>query len=324
MIRLATIALALFATSAHAELPWPVAARRVNAIAVDGERAYLATGDNHAELVVVDLETGVTLGTFDADGSADALSVHVLEPGVVKLGRRWSDAPEVYQLDVSDPTSIVVLEAGERARHVRWKPDPIPPVRFSDANGDGVFRLGCLGDSNTAHPAGSAEKWCEKLATLIGDPRFEVVNVAVSGATVTERSSRSTATEQLEAMLAYEPDALVLAFGTNDRMLGGTPAEIRDAYQVIADVAGLPTYVATTPPAWPCMADGCPLIAAQNALLYDAFEGRTVDFFGGMQRADMLDALHFNAAGQELRAERVLAVIGSPLRVSAFLTRPSR
>lgn len=318
--RLATAALlALLATSAQAlDLPWPVAARRPHAIAVDGERVFLATGDNAAELVIADLDTGETLGTFDAAGGADALSVRVLEPGVVKLGRRQSDAPEVYVLDVTDPASVAVLSARERERNVRWKRQPPPPVRFRDANGDGVFRLACLGDSNTAK--GPTPKWCEILAALIDDRRFEVVNLGWGGATVCENLRfKSDAAQQMEQALAAEADAVVLAFGTNDSLQGRRAEESLAAYQAQADVAltaGLDVFVAETPPMGGCIDEGCGAVWRLNGFLADAFPGRVVDFFTGFgnEMFGAFDLIHLNAAGQMLRAERALAVIGSPLR----------
>ena len=72
---------------------------KVHAIALAGDRALPRTGDDAAELVIVDPASGLRLGSFDADGAADGLSVKMVEPGVAKLGRRLSDAPEVYRLE---------------------------------------------------------------------------------------------------------------------------------------------------------------------------------------------------------------------------------
>lgn len=319
----ATIALVLLATTAHAatlDLPWPVAARRVHAIAVDGDRVYLATGDNRAELLVVDIDTGETLGAFDAEGGADALSVRVIRPGIVKLGRRQSDAPEVYRLDVSDPAHIVVLETGEREHNVRWKPVPPSPVRFRDVNGDGVFRLACLGDSNTVPlPALGIVKWCEMLAAAIDDPRFEIVNLGWGGATVCPNLKfASDAAQQMDAALAADVDAVVLAFGTNDRLQGRSVDEIVDAYGLQASVAaeaGVAFFVATTPPMGGCSGEGCAQLFALHERLEDAYAGHAIDFFTGFAEDDFKpDRIHLNDAGQARRAERALAVIESPLR----------
>ena len=299
---------------------------KVHGLAVDGPVAYLATADDTAELVVIDLRSGETLGTFDAEGPADGLSVKVVAPGIVKLGRRKSDAPEVYRLDVSDPANIRVLAARQRSRRARWKQRPLPPVLFRDVNGDGVYRLACLGDSNTARPTPDVRKWCEVLEDAIADPRFEVVNMAVGGATVApHRYGGSDATAQMLAALDLQPDAVVLAFGTNDRMHGRKPNEIRDAYLAhaeVAELAGLAVYVATTPPTAKCVGEGCPLIAAANEVLLEAFGDRTIDFFTGFEAEHLMDALHLNAAGQELRAERALRALVMPPAVRALLGLP--
>lgn len=305
------------AWAAPTELVRPPGLRnRIHAVAADAQHIYLATGDNRAELVVLDLVTGAVLGSFDAPGKADALSVKVPAPGRVKLGRRRGDEPEVYHLDVTDPQRIVVLATGERARHVRWKPEPLPPVRFADVNGDGVYRLACLGDSNTSNAGGLRRRWCEVLEDEIADARFEVINVAVSGATVTDnRHGRSDARTQLAQVIDAGIDAIVLSFGTNDRFDGAPPRQIRDAYQEHVDAAeraGLTAYVATTPPTGVCLDVGCPLIADANVLLHEAFGGRTLDFFTGIERSHMDDAIHLDAEGQALRAQRAAALLAFP------------
>lgn len=316
------LALAGSARATPIELPWPLGLReRVNAVAADGTRAYLATGDNRAELVVVDVRSGAVLGRFDAPGGADALSVRVLAPGTVKLARRRSDAPEIYRLDVRDPARIAVLDAQERPRSVRWRPQPIPPVLFPDTNGDGVHRLACLGDSNTFLPPGSAiPRWCELLAGMIDAPSFEVVNVARAGATVCPNLFfDSDAAQQLEEALGHAPDAVVLAFGTNDRLQGRATDVVLAAYVTqaeAAEAAGLAVYVATTPPLGGCTGAACPRIYRANILLALTFPEQIVDFFGGFASEHFPpdDRIHLNAGGQRLRAERALAAIGSPLR----------
>lgn len=320
-MRLAALALVLLASSAHAaslDVPWPVAARKPNAIAVDGPVAYIATGDNRAELVVVDIVTGTQLGSFDAAGGADALSVRLLDPGVVKLGRRQSDAPEVYRLDVSDPAAIVVLATGERERSVRWKPEPIPPVMFPDANGDGVHRLACLGDSNTVPvPELGIVKWCELLAEMV--PGLEVVNLGWGGATACPNLVfKSDAALQLQQALLRDVDAVVLAFGTNDRMQRRSVDEIVDAYVAHAEVgaaAGVDVFVATTPPMGGCSGEGCTQLYTLHLRLSSVFAGRVIDFFSGVsdEHFRVPDLIHMNGAEQALRAERAAAVVGSPL-----------
>lgn len=322
---LVVILVLVVAGSAHAtsvELPWSLDLRdRVHAVATDGPRAYLATGDNRAELVVVDLRSGSILGTFDAPGGADALAVQVVAPGTVKIGRRRSAAPEIYRLDVRDPSSIAVLDAEERPRSVRWTPDPIPPVQFPDVNGDGVYRLACLGDSNTfSPPMPRFGRWCELLVEMIDSPSFEVVNLARAGATVCPNLVYdSDAQQQLAEALAYAPDAVVLAFGTNDRLQGRATAVVQAAYVTLTEAAaaaGLTSYVATTPPLGGCVGAACTRIYWANIFLAFTFPGEVIDFFGGFTNEHFVaeDRLHLNASGQQLRAERALAMIGNPLR----------
>lgn len=326
----------------------------VNAVAVDGNLALLATDDDGAELVVIDLDTHGRVGSFDAAGAADGLSVRVVAPGIVKLGRRASDAPELYKLDTSDPSQIAVLRAAQRPRAIRGRRvrdvphyaysgrlvgheeigdllylvtaapgaaaavvERVPPVAFADANGDGVWRLGCVGDSNTALQPGFA-KWCDLLRDAIDDPDFAVSNVAVAGATVTaNKQFDSDATQQMAEVLSQQPDAVVLAFGTNDRFQGRTPEQVEAAYEVQADVAaqaGVAFYVATTPPLGRCIAGAtglpCSRIPEQNALLRTAFGANVLEFFADFSTAHFFDdRIHLNAIGQALRAERALDVL---------------
>lgn len=328
----------------------------VHDVAVAGGLALLATADDAAELVVIDLETRSRVGAFDAPGPADGISVRVAGD-VVKLGRRRSDAPELYRLDVTDPAHVVLVRAAERPRSVRARrvrdvpryaysgtlvareesgdllwlviapPDGeiavverIAPVAFADADGDGTWRLGCVGDSNTAILPALKAGWCELLRDAIDDPDFAIVNVAVKGATVVSPNLRfsSDAVQQMAQVLPEGPDAVVLAFGTNDRFQARTPEEIQAAYETQADVAGtagVAFFAATTPPLGGCIGGGsglpCLRIEQQNALLRAAFGARVLEFFDGFGTSHFYpDDIHLNAAGQALRAERALDVLG--------------
>lgn len=331
----------------------------VNGIAIDGNHVLLATDDDSAELVVVDLDTHGRVGSFDASGTADATFVRAVAPGTVKLGRRASDAPELYKLDVDDPARITVLRAAQRPRGLRERRvRDVPhyaytgrlvgreeigdllylvtappgaeaavvrrsaPVAFADVDGDGVWRLGCVGDSNTMVLPGVRPGWCELLRDTLGDPDLEIVNVAVQGATVVTPNVlfSSDATQQMAAALSEKPDAVVLAFGTNDRFAGSTPQQIEAAYEAQADVAaaaGVAYYVATTPPLGGCIGGGagvpCLQIAEQNELLRAAFAPNVLEFEDGFSTPHFFDdRIHLNAAGQALRAERALDVLAPP------------
>ena len=354
------IAIALGANRHTPQYAWSVEiGASVSGVAIDGDLALLATGDDGAELVVVDLDTHARIGSFDAAGAADATVVRVVAPGTVKLGRHASDAPELYKLDVRDPAHVAVLRAKQRARGLRARRvRDVPhyaytgrligradaddllylvtappgaeaavvrrsaPVAFSDVNGDGVWRLGCVGDSNTMVLPNLRPGWCELLRDALDDPDLEIVNVAVKGATVVTPNAlfTSDATQQMAAVLPAQPDAVVLAFGTNDRFAGSTPQQIEDAYETQAGVAadaGVAFYVATTPPVGGCIGGGaglpCARIAEQNALLRAAFAPNVLEFDDGFSTPHFFDdRIHLNTAGQTLRAERALDVLAAP------------
>ena len=326
---------------------------RVNGIAVDGTHAYLATADDAAELMVVDLTLRQRVASFDVPGTADGWSVTIAEPGVVDLVVRRSAGPERYRLSVAtDPISVLStaedptagkptrpeglrryrirgrLVARERrvipggALHYVLSTDrraqfqvveEVAPVGFADLDGDGVYRLGCVGDSNTSLVSG-LKKWCEIIRDGFSDPDFAVINVAVNGATVNPNLRfTSDATMQMAEVLSQAPDLLVLAFGTHDVFQGRTPQQIHDAYlaqQPTADAAGVPFYVATTPPIIGC--PNCtPGIEQGNDMLRATFAGRVVEFYTGFGADEFNpDHYHLNSVGQQLRAERALEVLG--------------
>jgi len=193
------------------------------------------------------------------------------------------------------------------------------PVAFNDVNGDGIYRLGCVGDSNTADRAYPQRSWCQDLPGLINDQQFAVVNVAVVGATAVSPNLyptvTSTVASQMPDVLALQPDALVLAFGTNDYFQGRTPMAIVGALEDQAEVAaaaGIEVWVASTPPLVQCMPD-CPYVAAINDAVIAAFGDHVIDFFDGFVPDDYnADGFHFNNTGELLRAQLVLDAIGNP------------
>lgn len=191
------------------------------------------------------------------------------------------------------------------------------PVVFPDVNGDGAYVLGCVGDSNTVSRPAQGD-WCAQLHAKIADPDFRVVNVAVSGATVVvpNRFYDSDAAQQMDEVLALQPDAVVLSFGTNDLFQGRSPLEIHDAYvarEARAVAAGVAFFVATTPPIANCGGLSCPAILASNGLLRPTFAGRIVEFFDGFLATYFhADGFHVNPAGHALRAERAFATLANP------------
>ncbi len=323
----------------------------VRAVVVEAGFAYVATSDDAAELIVVDLTQRQRVAALDAPGTGNGEQLTVVAPGEVLLQRRPGDGPEVYRVTMREG-ALVVLESAEAPWPGR-RPRSLPlccyrvdrgivitrvrrvvpggalhflltthrraalhivrettQVAFPDVDGDGLYRLACLGDSNTA-PFWPARKWCEQLSGLLLDRHFATLNLAVPGATVTSTPAAG-AGAQLDAALASGVDAVVAAFGTNDVFWGRRPTEIRDAYLALAAraaAAGLAFYVATTPP----IVGGCPACAETNELLRAAFPGRVLDFDTGFTaRHFVRDGYHVNQDGQDLRALRAAELLRWP------------
>src|SRR5262249_26097624 len=101
-----------------------------------------------------------------------------------------------------------------------------------DVNGDGRVVVACLGDSNTESrwpPPYTPKSWEMAAETA---PGWTFVTHAVGGATVTRPTDdHSFADRQLDLALADRPDAVVLAFGTNDVRAGRTTPEVIAAYR---------------------------------------------------------------------------------------------
>ncbi len=201
------------------------------------------------------------------------------------------------------------------------------PFSFPDRDGDGVWRLGCLGDSNT-QSSGVLTRWCEKLAALIDDPHFAVVNFSSAGATAIP--SENDAVSQVESALLLEMplDAAILAFGTNDTNLvyfSTDPALFDTQIVSIADAieqhatrlrsAGLSVYVATAPPRWKALfgPDGFnERIVALNEELRARFpDTALIDFDAGFHPdpSEIGDGVHLTQRGQDKRAWRALRVV---------------
>lgn len=343
------------ADGAHPRIGWSLdLGGHVRAVAVDRGFAYVATSDDAAELVVVDLARRAVVAVLDAPGTGDGEWLSVVAPGEVLLQRRPGEGSDRYRVTMRNG-ALVILESGEApwpGRRLRpaplccYRPDRgivvarvrriVPggalhvllttdrraslqivaetaPVVFPDADGDGVYRLACLGDSNTARhwPMWT---WCEQFAALVADRYVTVSNLAVHGATVSSAPSPSRADTQMDAALAAGVDAVLAAFGTNDALWGSAPAGIRDAYLALearARADGLAFFVATTPPII-----GCPQCTAEtNALLRDAFADCLIDFDTGFTATYFIaDGVHLNQAGQNLRALRAYEALGAPAR----------
>jgi cysteine-rich repeat protein len=86
----------------------------VNAVSVEGSRAYLATSGGTKELVVIDVSNKaapVQVGTYDANGTHDGIAVYGVGSRVY-LGTQNNTStggPELYILDTTNPAAITLL-----------------------------------------------------------------------------------------------------------------------------------------------------------------------------------------------------------------------
>jgi lysophospholipase L1-like esterase len=190
------------------------------------------------------------------------------------------------------------------------------PKGVRDVNGDGRVVVACLGDSNTERhwPTPNSRKWCELAAAEVTDWTFG--NYAVGGTTVTPPSDEhGWVGPQLDAALAEgAPDAVVLAFGTNDVRFGRSTAEVVDAYRAAVrrvEAARALAFVALAPPIFPPEPDHTAALAELNDALRAAFPApRLVDFDGGMTRDDFeSDGIHPTPAAQHKRAAAALRAL---------------
>ncbi len=210
-------------------------------------------------------------------------------------------APQVAPADAGR----VVVRSRPPVRQV-----PVREVGIVDANGDGLWRIGCLGDSNTVATFFRPEKWCEFLEEIVDDSRYQVVNLGTAGATVNPQRRLPNSTDafgHMELAVRESLDAVVLAYGTNDLLQGYTPSEIVEAYllhEATAAEHGIDQYfVATVPRGGP--PGSSPRRPNVNQRIQSAFPGRVIEFFRGFSFSlHYIDRVHLNAAGQRLRAKR--------------------
>jgi lysophospholipase L1-like esterase len=324
-----------------------------DALSIAASGGLLFVGRRHStekELLVLQPD-GTIAGTLDLPQPIKAITV---SGGQL----RASSARSTYVVDVGDPAHPTLLATVPRdaaprpplavaqtvdfvvdapfayvASRFRYgdlqQIDLDLPFSFPDADGDGVWRLGCLGDSNT-EPSDAGTHWCEKLVALIDDPRFAVVNLAIAGATAITTNQITDAALQVTAALdpALHLDAAILAFGTNDTNLvafSPDPALFDTQITAIADAieehattlasAGLAVYVATTPPRWKALfgPDGYNerILAVNDAIRARFPAAALIDFYKGFHpdTSEISDGVHLNQRGHVKRACRALRVL---------------
>ena len=112
---------------------------------------------------------------------------------------------------------------------------------------DEPIRIACIGDSLTqgAKVNAATESYPAQLQKILG-PHFTVKNFGVGGATMMRRG-KPTAFGQLPRALAFNPNIIVVAFGTNDSRSRGVDywnhidEFVPDATAIIDQLAALPT-----------------------------------------------------------------------------------
>lgn len=189
--------------------------------------------------------------------------------------------------------------------------------RLRDRDGDGRIRVVCLGDSNTESPPGVAPSWCDRLGgegAALGDPRVRVVNRGLGGATARASASVLPAAVPLRYALENDaPDAVLLAFGTNDVLAGEDPPAVAaalDALALRALEAGAEPFVALLPPVQPPQRDANEAVQRVNALLRERWSAaRILDFHTGFGPDLFEDAVHLSDAGQRRRAALAAAAL---------------
>ncbi len=328
------------------DLPGKANARAV--AVTDGLVFVGRSSSGEQEFVILD-HAGQILGGLHLPKRVDTIEV----AGDVAVA---SNKRLQFQIDVSDPTSPLLVSTAITPRpadpplNVKGTKDFVldgpmaylavkkrdaevqevnlrMPLNFPDLDGDGFLTLGCAGDSNTA-PVQGLTKWCERLAQLVDDPSFRVVNVSVAGSTAIP--SPASAYDQVATLLdpALAIDAVVLSFGTNDTNLvhfAANPAVFESQLDEIAahleihhatiEATGRRAYVATMPPRWKMLFGPNGFnerIIGLNERIQQAFPPEDIVdhyefFYAGP--IEIADGVHLTQRGQNKRAWRALVAL---------------
>jgi len=205
----------------------------------------------------------------------------------------------------------------------------IAGCRLGNVRRERWITVACLGDSNTEGGSlyAAGDGWCEQLERRLESPPWRTLNRGRSGATAcrTPRRPESPsapldAEDMLERTLEQDrPDVVILAFGTNDVILGCDAEATLAAYRrMLARIAldGREGLVALVPPFLPPRPrrrrhPWDDRIDALNERLRREFRStQIVDFASGMERADYFaDGVHIRPSGQLKRAEATRAAL---------------
>jgi lysophospholipase L1-like esterase len=202
-----------------------------------------------------------------------------------------------------------------------------------DVDGDGVTRIACVGDSNTQSiwqgevPGGFEpdQGWCEQLEGLLARHDRKTVNAGLGGTRAVQDPSIapgwSGAVHLAYALDELDPDAVILAYGTNDLSRShATPPEVVEALRSLHAMSterNVFAFIALTPPLPARDAAFNARVRELNALIREAFPPATViDFWSNFEAGDFFeDGIHLNASGQTKRARAAAAAIERALAV---------
>ena len=232
---------------------------------------------------------------------------------------------------------------GEAAASFKRRAAPAPgscptDATITDRDGDGTYRMSAIGDSNTvayanALPRTSWVDWFQTMALLpqvhaLSNGIVTLENVVWTNSAVVGWACVGTFFG-LNKGLAWigssggnHADGVVVAAGTNDlENFSATPQDVVNCYlamQSAAEIDGIDFFVATTPPVYPPYpdADTWNEVTSQlNALVRATFDPKIVVDFDTGFTADMYlptgNGRHLDDTGEQLRAQRVAAVLGA-------------
>ncbi|HXJ37451.1 MAG TPA: SGNH/GDSL hydrolase family protein [Candidatus Eisenbacteria bacterium] len=212
-----------------------------------------------------------------------------------------------------------------------------------DHDGDGRVTVVCLGDSNTRggilYP--EADGWCERLGASLPPATWRTINRGRNGATACDpgRPPDGTgeplvAAELLARALAGDhPDVVIVAFVTNDVILGCTVEATLAALHALArtvEGSGAVPLIALGPPILPPGTSAT--VTGWNAEL-DEIDARIraefpagaiIDFASGMTSRDFaVDGIHVTGAAQARRTEAARRALVSLAGLSPFALGPA-
>jgi lysophospholipase L1-like esterase len=177
-----------------------------------------------------------------------------------------------------------------------------------DANGDQTVRVAAVGDSNTTPYFGWS--WCNELQV-----RHQAIDWrchGLGGARMIGDTLPYHAGFMLTAVLAEQPDVVLLALGTNDAFLdAASPDAMLAALQILTtriEDAGAVAIPALVPPLPNLGAAINARIDDYNALVLAAYP-QAIDFHTGMGDPALMDGVHFYVEGMKARADRAEAVL---------------